>query len=124
MERKVRWIEIERKRGKEGRGERGKKRRREVGREERRKNGKEGGKEKWVQLPTKVKTASRQVALPSSFQMNRISPLAIVRECLVHMRHNRVTRALLLSDANQAPLPNVWITQWHCKQTVTHRVVE
>lgn len=98
-------------------------RRKEVGRqgmekerEGRKEGGRDKGKEKWVQLSTKVKPVSKEMARSSSFQMGRISPSAIVRERLVHMRHDRVTRALSgLPVANQAPLPNVWITQWYYK---------
>lgn len=118
------WIEIERKGEKEGRSGRGKEGRKEKGSGEagdgkgkgREEGGRDKGKEKWVQLPAKVKPVSREMARSSSFQMGRISPSAIVRERLVHMRHDRVTRALSgLPVANQAPLPNVWITQWYYK---------
>lgn len=99
-----RWIETERKGGK------------------RRKGGREEGRERLVQLPTKVRTPSRQMALPSSFQMRRSSPSAIVRECLVHMRRARVTRALVsqmptrllfqMSGLHNGIANKQWHTEW------------
>lgn len=84
--------------GKKGQVDRDRKRdREEEGRRDERRGGggRDEGKERWVQLPTKVKTASRQVAVPCSLQMRRISPSVTVRESLVHMRRERVTRALV-----------------------------
>lgn len=93
---------------------------REEGRKE--KKGREEGRERLVQLPTKVRTPSRQMALPSSFQMRRSSPSAIVRECLVHMRRARVTRALVsqmptrllfqMSGLHNGIANKQWHTEW------------